>query len=350
MPYTAPMSSSSHILPAHVAPWIDAALGLEIPAETHATCDACAMCEGGGDGRRPRGPLVFSDAVKCCAYVPELPNYLVGAILADGSAGGDAGRRTTLERIERGGSGVHPLGLIPRVAQTPALGATTPVCPHLDEGRCSIWNHRHAVCATWFCKHERGALGHAAWLALRALMVAIERELALWCCVEEGFDPQALARLVATSSAVPWLQVADGTEPASTWGDRRGAEQDFFIACHARVRGLTWDDVVRITGPTVGALARSARAAFEALGAPLPDVLEPGRYTVVAVGDEGLIARTYSEADPIALPALLTSVLHLFDGRATAEVAEQLLTERAMAIDADFLRTLVDFRVLVEKS
>ena len=341
------MSSPSHLLPAHVAPWVDAALGVEIPPESHATCASCAMCEGGGDERRSRGPLVFDPQVKCCAYVPALPNYLVGAILADASDDNAAGRRSTQQRIALGGPRLSPLGLIPGPHAPPKLGAVEPRCPHLDDGRCGIWKHRHAVCSTWFCKHERGAAGQAAWLVLRALLMAVEQELALWCCREAGFEGQVLARVLASTGTVPWLTQLEALPAAQLWGVHRGKEHAFFLACHHRVRDLTWEDVLQICGPNVHVLADAAREAFEGLEQPVPDRLVPGRYSVVATGESGVLAQTYSEADPIGLPAALTSVLHLFDGRPLAQVEAQLEQERGVALAPEYLRMLVDFRVLV---
>jgi hypothetical protein len=341
------MSRSSHPLPPHVAPWIDDALGRAPAPETHATCAACALCADGGDGRRSKGPLTFEPAVKCCTYRPALPNYLVGAALADDTADGASGRRTVAARVAAGGVEVSPLGLLP-AADAVDLGAGAAACPHLDDGRCGIWQHRHAVCSTWFCKHERGARGHAAWLSLRALLIAVERSLALWCCIEEGIDAERLARLVARGGTVPGLRLDPAVSPAALWGSLAGAEQAFYVRCHERVRDLTWEDVLRITGPSVHALAAAARQAFAALDAPVPERLRPGTYTVLATGADGVLAQTYSVADPLGLPSLLLSVLHLFDGRPTPEVMTELADERGLSLDPDFLRTLVDFRFLVE--
>ena len=94
------------------------------------------------------------------------------------------------------------------------------------------------------------------------------------------------------------------------------------------------------------ALGRVARAAWDALDAPLPQALRPGMHTVVAVGEDGVLAETYSSMDPIGLPSLLLAVLHHFDGRPTATVLEQLAREQGVALDEAFLRELVDFDVL----
>src|SRR5689334_16917323 len=65
--------------------------------ESRATCDDCAMCHKGGASA---GPVVhFEPDVKCCTYQPALPNFLVGAILADDTGELEEGKRRVRERI-----------------------------------------------------------------------------------------------------------------------------------------------------------------------------------------------------------------------------------------------------------
>ena len=64
---------------------------------------------------RPSGPaaagaLVFAAETKCCTYVPEVPNFLVGRILDDPDPAFAPGRATVNQRIDARVS-VTPLGL-----------------------------------------------------------------------------------------------------------------------------------------------------------------------------------------------------------------------------------------------
>src|SRR4051812_31514765 len=59
--------------------------------ESRATCSDCAMCSKGGSPAP--GVLSFRPDTKCCTYEPTLPNFLVGAILADTSPEMAEGRR-----------------------------------------------------------------------------------------------------------------------------------------------------------------------------------------------------------------------------------------------------------------
>ena len=70
-------------LPPLYANWMAELLGGIIPRESRASCDNCAMCAVGGAGQQsaPR-PYFFDPLVKCCSYVPDLPNFLVGGIFA----------------------------------------------------------------------------------------------------------------------------------------------------------------------------------------------------------------------------------------------------------------------------
>jgi len=319
-------------------------LGRTPPAETHATCASCALCEGGGDGRRPKGRITLSPDVKCCTDRPVLPNYLVGGILAEGT---DDGRRTLRERMQL--DAVTPLGVGGAPGSAADLGGSAPVCPHVVDGRCSIHAHRNAGCATFFCKHERGLYGQRAWHALQATLRALESRLALWCCLQEGVPAASLQHLVALGRGVPGLATDDSVTPEQVWAPILAAGVDreaFFVACHQRVAELTWEQASAIAGPEVAALVQVTRAAWDALDAPVPDGLRPGTHTVVAVGAEGVLAETYSATDPIGLPSLLLAVLHHFDGRPTATVLDQLAQEQGLALDEAFLRELVDFAVL----
>jgi hypothetical protein len=132
---------------------MDALLAGTIPSETEATCDDCAMCAAGGAQRGDA--YFFRPDVKCCSFVPNLPNFLVGRILADADPHLAAGRASVEARSEAG-MAVTPLGL----GQPPAYrvlydrGAPaafgrsrTLRCPHfLDDGvgRCAIWRHRNS--------------------------------------------------------------------------------------------------------------------------------------------------------------------------------------------------------------
>src|SRR5579863_3280623 len=138
-----------------------------IPAETSATCDRCAMVRPVDPESAPPESF-FSPQTKCCTYLPEIANFLVGRILADASPDAAFGRATVEARIDAGVE-VTPLGLqktplfslVYRASPASFGHATSMRCPHyvVDGGRCGVWRHRESTCATWFCKFARGANG-----------------------------------------------------------------------------------------------------------------------------------------------------------------------------------------------
>src|SRR6266496_960042 len=129
-------------LPPLYAAWMDDLFAAPIPSESDATCDECAMCVGSDDERETSGTF-FDPHVKCCSYVPELPNYLVGGVLSDISPASELGRASMAKRLGAGVA-VTPLGigqppafaLIYERASASAFGQShTLICPHfVDEG------------------------------------------------------------------------------------------------------------------------------------------------------------------------------------------------------------------------
>ena len=74
-------------LPHLYARWTAELLAGPIPREERATCENCAMCAPPGEEDDPQSH-VFDPATKCCTYVPDLPNFLVGRILSPDDSSG----------------------------------------------------------------------------------------------------------------------------------------------------------------------------------------------------------------------------------------------------------------------
>ncbi len=336
--------------------WVGELLGGGVPRETEATCSDCAMCSPSA----PEGDAThFHPNVKCCSHVPVLANYLVGRILQD--HGAVAGRASTLARI-RARAAVTPLGLgrpraysaLSREGGPESFGRSRALlCPHYqrESDDCGIWKHRDAVCSTWFCKHVRGAVGFTFWSsALRPLLSAVEIALARWCVVEIGVGERALARLFAPPSPERAGREIDGVvdEEAygAVWGDHRGREEELFVDCARRVEPLRWSDVLTIGGSELRARAEVARNAYRRLlSTDLPSHVRAAPIRILEGDRDRVHLATYTEFDSIDVPRALLDVLPRFDGRAMAEVVEELARD-GTEIDAEMLRTLVDFGIL----
>jgi hypothetical protein len=337
-----------------------------IPAEPHATCDVCAMCAS-GDERATPAALFFDPGVKCCSYTPILANYLVGRALADASADAAAGRASVRARIDAR-IAATPLGLqqpptykllYEQTAQSTFGRSLSLRCPHyLEEhgGRCGIWRHRSSVCATWFCKHERGAVGERFWMSIHQLLTKVEHSLAQWCVVELDVGDAALASLFPPATLTgqlrpPAYTLDDVASPDGrvSWGRWYGREVEFYLACAAKVDRLEWAEVVAIGGVEIRTLERIVSAAFADLVArTLPARLVLAPVQIVDMQSESCRVKTYSLTDLLDLPRALFETLRYFDGRPTAAVLEAIEASEGLRIDPALVRQLVDFRILVD--
>lgn len=351
-------------LPELYAAWLDQWLDGAVPDETQATCRNCAMLP------LADGPLLadhyFSPKVKCCSYIPALPNFLVGRILADAQPDLARGRQSTLARLQ------NPELANPLWLERSSLydhkydhrkeffgQLDEMVCPHYvdqEGGLCGIWRHRNGVCATWFCKHIRGAVGHRFWTALRDLLIAIERDLAQWNALELEIPLEAvrdLGRADSRSQAIRLLEIEQTQPDLATgrrqqiWGKWAGREEDYYLECAQRVEALTWSEVLAICGPDVQALARLVDQAHRRhRSEKVPERLRPGQVKIISMAGEHVIVESYLGSDPLKIPRRIFDLLPRFDGRSTPEVITGITLATGLKVNPSLVRKLVDFKIL----
>jgi Fe-S-cluster containining protein len=362
---TSPSTAVEALPPLYVS-WMGELLAGPIPRESRASCDDCAMCAHGEDRPGPRNHY-FDPHIKCCTYVPDLHNFLVGRILSDDDTTARIGR-TRVEEAIRKGIAVTPLGL----GKPPAfslLYANGPNafgrshnlrCPYFieDGGRCGVWRNRESTCATWFCKHARGKVGRAFWQdALHRLLRVVEVDLARWCVLEIGLSDEALRHLLESEA---WTQVREPLSAeaidyrvekeryARIWGEWRGREVDFFLRCAQLVSNLSWSEVLEISGPSARTYARLTQEAYRSLTSnDLPPALEVGAFQVVEARHATTRVTTYSSFDPIDVPNAVMALLPWFDRRPTQEVLDAIADKTGIRLDRSLVRKLVDFGVLI---
>lgn len=361
-----PRSPHSDDLPPLYARWASEFLSGPIPAETEATCSTCAMLPDEGSETHPAtvAPF-FNPDTKCCTYLPVLPNFLVGRMLADDSSEFARGRVTLEARLDAR-LAVSPFG-IGRSATFDLLYVTSGTswfgrarsmrCPHYIEesgGQCGVWRHRAAVCATWFCKHARGAVGQRFWQTLHRLLSAVERELSLWCALELGVGSNAIERFLNERKQAPAPGPGDldgvaGVEARQAFGDWSGRERDFFKECARLVDALRWPDIERICGPEVRALTALTREAFDDLRSrTIPRTLRVGTFKVIGPGQRSSVVEGYDGSDSLELPNEVLDVLHHFDGStSTTQALRTIHAESGLTIERDLVRLLVDFEILI---
>lgn len=352
-------------LPPLYSRWLDAAGLSAIPREVRATCGDCPMCAVSGPAA-PARP--FRIDTKCCTYVPDLKNFLVGRILAAEGGTATPGSASVRARIAQR-AGVSPLGVAPAPSFTVLYQLTRehnePVfgrapewrCPHYltaHGGTCGIWNSRNATCATFFCKHNRGEVGATFWGDVQRLLTAVEDDIAMWSAMKVGIDIAQLRPLLSSPIASPALSLHTELVPAdaasssqAVWGAWRDRECEFYLACWNLVKDWAWSDVLAIVGPRTNAALTVAHASLSDLRAPaIPRRIIAGRRGSRRVNSDTRRAETHSEYDPLLVPEVVWKLLDYFDGRPVEEVLERVATEEGIVLEPDLIRSLLDFQLL----
>jgi hypothetical protein len=360
-----PVIQSSPLPPLYAA-WMDELLAGPIPQETDATCEDCAMVTN--DGVKITNGISFNPETKCCTYIPVLPNFLVGRILGDNDTNSAAGRATVEERL-KAGIAVTPLGL----GQPPDFQAlygqsseslfgrsATLRCPHYltDGGRCGIWQHRASICATWYCKFVRGAVGRRFWQTLNNLLSAVELCLSRWCVLELNIGNEALRHIIQNpgrqSQKIDPLALDGAVDKAlqrKLWGRWAERERDFYRECATLVAQLSWRDVLTIGGPDLKILAQLVLEAYATLKSKrIPERLRMGPLQIIRMNNERSWIVTHSSLDPLDLPSRLLDVLCYFDGRPTEDAVKAIAAEHGVKLDSSLIRKLSDFEVLVSSN
>ena len=344
-------------LPEPLGRWAMGLLGTALPAETRATCHDCVMCLPEGLPHDPQR-IAFDPRIRCCTYRPHLPNFAVGAILAGGEA---FAVESVRQRIAEGDA--SPLGLrvdaayqlLYQHAKAASFGRARQLrCPHQDENsQCGIWANRPAVCATWYCKHERGGLGGRLWANLHSTLAAAERAVSLWCLRQLGFDSaaQRAAMDELNRDSVDAFTLDRQPNPALAhrlWGDWVGREEAFYAACAEQIRELHWPAVEQLGPQELALLAAETRAlASEHADLNLPPRLRAGGFEVLGAVEGRLWLRSYSEFDTIEVAAEVMGLVARSDGRATEEIAAEHEACTGHRPPRVLLRMLLNFGILV---
>lgn len=329
-----------------------------LPVERRATCERCAMCAPDGEPHLA-GRTSFRADLKCCTYHPALPNYVVGAFLADPSPAQAEGRRRVRTRIAAQ-HGVSPRGVdappgewqLRRSAGNAFGRAGALRCPYLDDGRCTVRPVRDPVCFTYFCKHDRGAEAKRLYDAVRDYFQALGEAVGLHAMLRLGIEP---ARALAPPAGAATTEELDGLplpEPVrrARWGRWAGKEEAFFLAAHEEASRVDASQAAALGGVALEARLRMVEAAYGALAQPRL----PGRLRLnpaLRVWREpagGYLLSGYSRFDPVRAQEPLYGVLAAFDGRATEEVLAELQSAGRPFPSGPLLQKLYDHRVLVD--
>ena len=330
----------------------------DAPQESDATCDDCAMC---ARGEERAGDVYFAADAKCCTYHPSLPNYLVGALLADSDPALDDGRRRIRARIAKR-VGVTPHAIRPPREDAAVYDALAPDlfgrarslrCPYFDADRsnCTIWPFREATCSAYHCKFVHGADGEAYWQALKALLADVQQDLSMFAMRSLGFTPRQSLNAVqprAMAEEVDGEPTPDAVH-RTRFGTWTGREEAFYVACFDAVRNLSPEQARGICGVRATLRADHLAARLESIRSPaLPEPLLRNPRLLQRRDARGHVVVGYSNLQPVRLRSEVLQALDDFDGRTpTREVQAQLAQRHGFTLSAGLLLRLYRFRILV---
>ncbi len=358
-------------LPTLLAGWVEGLIGKALPPETRANCSHCTMCDPSESGEPAE--VSFLPEVKCCTFVPALPNYAVGMILESTSAA-DATARREVERRIRSNLAATPWKLessrrtrvqYMKIQREDLFGRTESlVCPYwirASGGKCGIWPYRTATCATWFCRHSQYAAGRRFWAELSSTLNMLEDAIASHCLLEVGLDPdclvanhdnQAEGRQLALGEFQGWQDPDGWLHPAleqRLWGSFREKKIEYYLACARLARALSWRDVQAICGVRLAVMRARLRASLAELG----DTKLPERLCLTDIktepGEEGMVQISSAEMgyESLELDRDSAAALSLFDGRPTEEVMREA-RKKGAALDEALIRRLFEQGVLAK--
>jgi len=309
------------------------------------------------------GTLSFSPASKCCTHHPELPNYLVGALLSDTSPASAEGKSRIREKIQSR-IGITPFGILRPVryallisnSNTDYFGRSRAlICPLYDaeKGACTVAPHWDAICSSWFCKYVSGEDGRKFWLAIRKYLEGAEQILRRYPLLEMGLDLPEPENDRGKQKPLTLEELDDlplpQSEYAALWGDWSGREEEFYLETYRIVAPLDRHTFKNIEGTGQKYLLRDVEKKFEAMmSAPVPEKLQRNvaLNTIKLPGDFNLLT-AYSPFDPLKLSGRLNACLHYFDGsRSNSDVIGIVRKELGISLSPHILQKLYRFRIL----
>lgn len=332
---------------------------LPVVDEPRATCDSCAMCDKGQNPSTVSAAF-FRPDIKCCTYYPTLPNYLVGSALDDARPGSAEGARRLRAVIAR------RVGVTPRWVAAPrkyrvlldaarlsSFGRSESLlCPYYakDTGRCTIWEHREGICATFFCKHQHGGSGRRFWMALKQWLAHTERTIA-----------EHVARQIAPEHVEPEIRPGTLTledledrppsqeSHAAMFGAWAGREEELYVECFRRASALSADQVRELTGARGEELLAAATARHESVTSPkLAHKLRLNPDMPTLRCDAGVAVTPYSRYDSFVLPAVLYDALTRFGPEQSVDATlERLAKDDDLELARETLLELQVFEVMV---
>lgn len=327
-----------------------------------ATCADCAMWS---DQENSLPDIIsFNKATKCCTHYPNLPNYLVGAILSSTDPAYDEGRDRILKKISSRVA-VTPQGLLRSPSYTlviknapDAFGRSKSLlCPYFneDEGKCAIWAFINANCNTWFCKYSTGEDGRSFWKALKEYLDEVQKTLMYYTQHKLGMDPDKIIFPETTNQSIKPTdldnEAPDEKSFRGLWGDWAPRAEKFYKEAYKLVESLSRREFENITGISQKILLKNLENKQRQHVKPeLPLFLTRNpRLSVTKTGDDSYTLVSYSHFDPIQTPKNIYDALDFFGGRRNNNETQEIIArELGIKLEKNLLISLYQLRVLVE--
>lgn len=349
-------------LPAVYAPLLPPHFDQPVIQETRATCGSCQMLN---HGNLPEGvsAVFFRQETKCCTYQPSVPNYLIGALLADTRPELAEGQKRVRAHIGTR-IGVTPQWLGPSAKYEVLYDASmrtsfgknlTLKCTYYDDGKCTIWKHRETICSTFFCKFSNGALAATFWKALKDYLVYAETVLARWAMqavsleVNEPNQQRGQLQLYELEDRPP----PDGIYK-KWWGSWAGREEEFYVACYEKVKTLNREKYSSLVDqkPKGRELLTATMTAYAAVNShKLPERVQlnpKARVLPVLNAGSVIVTAPYNPYDSVLIENDLYQVLRKFKhDKTVAETRKQLREEEGIELEDALLESFSRHQILM---
>lgn len=333
----------------------------EIPDEYFCDCFNCPMTARSSEELDVNLSKPFSPETKCCTFNPRLPNYLVGAILADKDPELEEGNNRIRDRI-RSRQGIIPNGIYPsknyndlitKLKKSDFGRNSALLCPFFKEGRynCTIWKYRESVCAFWFCKHLAGNAGYRMWNSVIDYIKFIQDVFLLQAIYKSGLLPVDLyGESVKSDGNMSIANEIDSRQYHEIWGPWEGREPEFYINCFDYIKNLSQDKVNEILEKGKEFEDRLVQELLNVI--KLPDCLQTDSKLLIPSDESTYQVEFIHNISPLErsviwsfqLPSFL---LDGFDGKTkTKEVLRNFKKEFRTDVDTDIIISLYHHGIL----
>jgi hypothetical protein len=313
-----------------------------IPQETMATCNDCAMCAKPEQPRIP-GQEYFQPDIKCCAFHPKLPNYLVGGLLMDTNPAMDHGRKVVREKI-RARTGVSPSNIMPpkKYAVLHKYGGERSfgknhslLCPYYvrETGLCGVWKFRDAVCSTYFCKSVAGQEGKKFWNVLRGYLIQAQDSLTWYALLQLNWEVESVWDYLTnySSDSLEFRDIDDlpPDEEAykKIWGSWFGREEELYKKAYEIVSGMSREEYDRIAGMNQKVFLEWLKKRYQDVVAPVipPMLRQNPDMKAFPAADGSYVIKT--EAGFFTIQQALYQVITFFDGQRSLDDVKKLVQQ-----------------------